>query len=162
MGETVRIDNATFVQGEGIKSNSNSTWGNVIAFTQKDFNFEGKTVEIDFSKLTIEDDGVYDHSLILIHHLTGEYGENISTFMPNPNWKANLRNQAQLYNETTSITNFEDCTFKFVFTNGNMLVTVDDNVLYDGGTIVDGLSSWQIGHNWGEFIVTGMRIYTNE
>lgn len=161
-GEEARIDNATLISGEGIKNDTNNPWGNVLIFTQKDYDLEGKTVEIDFDNLSMLNDGAYDHHLISISHKYGEYGEKNSGFYPRPNWTASLRNAIQTYTETSQQTVFSDCTFKFIFTHGHMTVYVDDILFYDGGTIIDGESNFQIGLNWGDFTVTGLRIYMNE
>ena len=160
-GYVARLDNATLVEGTGVKNDTSSEWGSIIIFPARDYIFEGKTVEIDVKSLVKLEDGYIDHALLLVSHLTGDYGKNISIFYPDPNWKALLRNQAQSNTFTSSETTFTDCTMKFIFTPNHMVVMVDDEKIYEGGTIMDGYSNLQICYHWGDFIIEGLRIYEN-
>lgn len=160
-GYVARLDNATLVEGTGVKNDTGNEWGKIIIFPSKDYIFEGKTVEIDVKSLVMLDDGNRDHMLLLVSHLTGDYGANVSAFYPDPNWTASLRNQKQSNTKTSSETTFTDCTMKFIFTPNHMVVMVDDETIYEGGTIMDGYSNLQICNHWGDFIIEGLRIYEN-
>lgn len=161
--ETVVLEHASLVTGVGVKSDSNSNWGSVTLFPSRDFIFEGKTVEIDFKQLIgINDDDA--HALLLVHYLTGDYQTMYGQFyhISDGNFYATCRNQLQSYNVTSNGLTFNNSTFKFIFTPNHMTVTVNDELFYDGGTIMDGYSNLQICDHWGSFIITGIRIYENE
>lgn len=161
--ETVVLEHASLVSGVGVKSDSNSNWGSAIIFPSRDFTFEGKTVEIDFKQLIGINDGD-SHALLSVHYLTGDYQTMYGQFyhIADGNFYATRRNQQQSYNVTSNGLNFNNSTFKFIFTSNHMTVTVNDELFYDGGTIMDGYSNLQICSHWGSFTITGIRIYGNQ
>lgn len=161
--ETVVLEHASFVSGVGVKSDSDSTWGSVTIFPSKDFIFEGKTVEIDFKQLIgVNDDN--SHALLSVNYLTGDYQTMFGVFyhVSDGNFYATRRNQQQSYNVTSNGLTFNNSTFKYIFTSNHMTVTVNDELFYDGGTIMDGYSNLIICSHWGSFIITSIRIYENE
>lgn len=160
-GEVAVLSHASLVTGVGVKDDSDSTWGSLTIFPSYDYNFEGKTVEIDFKSLIMLQDSD-THGLLSVCHRNGSYDDIYSPFYYRPPFTASLRNQLQSYTTSSRVSTFTDSTFKFVFTSNHMVVTVNNELFYDGGTIIDGYSNLQIGDHWGSFIITGIRIYENE
>lgn len=165
-GEVATLEHAYIIPGTGVRNDVDTVWGYVKLFPSKDYNFEGKTIELNVQYLS----GSYYDSmygdLLLVNYVSGEYGEMYGAFGPDSsvahNWTATRRNHEQSYTFTTSNQlTFTDCTFKFIFTSNHMVVTVNDELFYEGGTIMDGECSIQICNRWGDFIITGLKIYQN-
>ena len=160
-GQVATLSNATFEEGIGVSGAADAyikLFGSI--------NLIGNTMEIDYKSLT----KTASSGLVRV------LGRNSNNFfgydIENSNYKCKKNNSTQQYTKTSSNSSFTNVTFKLIFTDiYNLTVQVNNEDLYVGGTFhANNSLAFYIGNaestgsagGFGNFTVTGVRIYANE